>query len=213
MDGESPKTPPPVPEINAEWIYETHQQQQRTNAMILQLLQNQQTQNPGPSSNQGHAPVDPPTPPTRPKHTLPQPEYTHEDPALYPQFRGLIAQKLRVDALACGDSEYDRVWYGFACLKGIAALRIFPWIDYAQKSGVTFRIQGFLGQLDLAFSDPQKAQKAIAKINQIRQGKTPFREFLRNSNRLFLRPVGGDGTTLCEKDISKPESTIGLSPS
>ena len=162
MDRESSHIPTPstsvlTPEINAEWVYETYRQQQQTNAMILQLLQAQQ--NPAASSP---PPVDPSPGPTllplaRPKHTLPQPEYTHEDPSIYPQFRGLIAQKLKVDALACGDSEHDRVWYGFACLKGTAASRIFPWINYAQKSGATFTVYGFLEQLDVAFSDPQKA--------------------------------------------------------
>jgi hypothetical protein len=152
MDRESSETPtPPTPEINVEWIYQTYQQQQRTNAMILQLLQNQQNQkqNLAPSSSQSHTPADLnsrpiTTPASRPKHTLPQPEYTHEDSSLYPQFRGLITQKLRVDALACGDTGYDRVWHGFACLKGIAASRIFPWIDYAQKSGPMFVVQNFL---------------------------------------------------------------------
>jgi hypothetical protein len=211
MDGESPKTPtPPAPEINAEWIYEAYQQQQRTNAMILQLLQNQQNQkqNLTPSFPQSHTPADLDsrpitTPATRPKHTLPQPEYTHEDPALYPQFRGLIAQKLRVDALACGDTDYDRVWYGFACLKGIAASRIFSWIDYAQKSGVTFVVQDFLTQLDVAFSDPQKTQKAISKINQIRQGRTPFREFLQEFEQTLLEAGGWGWDDIVRKGYLK----------
>jgi hypothetical protein len=204
MDGESSHVPTPstsvLPsEVNAEWIYETYRQQQQTNAMILQLLQAQQT------------PAAPSPPPAdsnpislvRPKHTLPQPEYTHEDPSLYPQFRGLIAQKLKVDALACGDSEHDRVWYGFACLKGTAASRIFPWINYAQTSGATFTVHGFLEQLDVAFSDPQKAQKAIAKINQIRQGRTPFREFLQEFEQTLLEAGGWGWDDIVRKGYLK----------
>lgn len=155
---------PPTPTINAEWIYETYKQQQQTNAMILQLLQNLQSQ-PKPQPEPVVQPSSPiqlqtavitPHATLRPKHTLPQPEYSHSDPSTYPQFRGLLSQKLRVDALACGDSERDRVWYGFACLKGEASSRIFPWIDYTEKVGTQFTVQAFLEQLDTAFSDPQK---------------------------------------------------------
>jgi hypothetical protein len=184
-----------TPKINSEWIYETYHQQQQTNAVILETLRELRSQSHTPLSALGHTEPEVIAPAVvantfRPKHSLPQPEYTHEDPSLYPQFRGLLAQKLRIDALACGDSEYDRVWYGFACLKGIAASRIFPWIDYAQKVGASLTIQGFLTQLDTAFSDPQKAQKAITKINKIRQGRRNFREFLHEFEQTLLEASG-----------------------
>jgi hypothetical protein len=82
------------------------------------------------------------------------------------------------------------VWYGFACLKGEASLRIFPWIDYAEKIGSQFTIQTFFEQLDIAFSDPQKVQKAIAKINQIRQGRRTFREYLQEFEQTLLEAGG-----------------------
>jgi hypothetical protein len=193
MSERSPTTAPP--EINSEWILETYHQQQQTNAAILDALRELRGQGHAPSLAQGIVEPDiivpeVPANTSRPKHSLPQPEYTHEDPSLYPQFRGLLAQKLRIDALACGDSEYDRVWYGFACLKGVASSRIFPWIDYAQKVGASFTIQGFLEQLDTAFSDPQKTQKAITKINQIRQGRRDFREFLHEFEQTLLEAGG-----------------------
>lgn len=200
MEGEASNTQAPPVEINAQWIFETYNQQQETNAMILQLLQNQQSQSQ--QQNQNISSTTPPTEPApvttsptssstnRPKHTLSQPEYTHEDPSLYPQFRGLLSQKLRVDALACGDSEYDRVWFGFSCLKGTASSRIFPWIDHAQSVGATFTIPEFFDQLDIAFSDPQKVQKAIAKINLIKQRKRPFREFLHEFEQTLLEAGG-----------------------
>jgi len=126
----------------------------------------------------------------RPKHTLPQPTYDHSDASLYPQFKGLIAQKLRVDALACGDTEQDRVWYGFACLKEDASTRIYPWVDYALKTGSPLTIQAFLDQLDIAFSDPQKVQKAMAKVNRIQQKNRPFREFLQDFEQTLLEAGG-----------------------
>jgi hypothetical protein len=112
-------TPPsnPTPDINAEWIYETYKQQQQinaniqqTNATILELLKGQSQPRTQPEFPTQPL-IDTVTPPItfRPKHVLPQPEYSHLDPSTYPQFRGLLAQKLRVDALACGDTEQDRV--------------------------------------------------------------------------------------------------------
>lgn len=200
---------PPVPNITPEWLYEAYQQQQQTNiqlqqsnaqlqqsnAEILQMLQNQLLRPHGPTE-----PVPPPIAPSvvppvippaaRPKHSLPKPSYTHDDPSLYPQFRGLLEQKLKVDALACGDTEHDRVWYGFACLEGTASARIFPWINHAGEAGKPLTVDGFFNQLDTAFSDPQKAQKAIVKINLLRQGKRPFREFLQDFETTLLEAGG-----------------------
>jgi Zinc knuckle len=196
-----------TPDINAEWIYETYKQQQQTNDTILQLLQSLQghsqpkSQSELPSQAQNKA-VNP-SATFRPKHVLPQPEYSHSDPSTYPQFRGLLAQKLRVDALACGDTEQDRVWYGFACLKGEASSRIFPWIDYAEKIGTQFTVQAFLEQLDIAFSDPQKVQKAMAKINQIKQGRKPFREYLQEFEQTLLEAGGWGWDDIVRKGFLK----------
>ena len=201
----------PTPEINTEWLYETYQQQQQTNATMLQLLQNLQTQIRPQGQGQPQTEPEPPkqprtdaaTPLTRPKHILPQPEYSHSDPSTYPQFRGLLNQKLRVDALACGDLEQDRVWYGFACLKGEASSRIFPWIDYAEKVGTQLTVQAFLEQLDIAFSDPQKTQKAMAKINQIKQGRKPFREYLQEFEQTLLEAGGWGWDDIVRKGFLK----------
>ena len=89
------------------------------NASILQTLENLQN-----SVAQQSLPLPPPQsqlqqptvlaypqnealPTPRPKHVLPQLEYTYEDPTAYPQFRGFITQKLRVDALTYSDTEPD----------------------------------------------------------------------------------------------------------
>ena len=196
----------PAPTIDAEWVYETYKQQQEMNANLLRLLERLSIPQPQlqpqpqfyPQNEALRAPLN-----SRPKHILPQPEYTHEDPTTYPQFRGFITQKLRVDALACGDTEPDRVWYGFACLKGTASSRIFPWIDYAQKTSIPLTIQAFLAQLDIAFSDPQKAQKAITKINQIRQGRQSFREYLQEFEQTLLEAGGWGWDDIVRKGYLK----------
>jgi hypothetical protein len=66
----------------------------------------------------------------KPKHTVPHPEnFTGEDEAVYPIFRGLLQAKLRTDGDAIG-GEFEKVWYVFGCLTETASKRIFPWLQY-----------------------------------------------------------------------------------
>lgn len=117
-----------------EWLIQNHQVQQNTNTQLLnaiaalqQSINRSQAATPSltlsaPEPSSEAAPLQ-----RRPKHVLPKPEYDHEDPSLFPQFRGLLYTKVYgLDALACGSMEAERVWYSFACLKGKAAARIFP---------------------------------------------------------------------------------------
>ena len=59
-------------------------------------------------------------------------------------------------------------------------------MDGVHKSTDLFTVDEFMKQLDAAFADPQKQQKALAKINQIRQGNREFREFLRDFEQTML---------------------------
>ena len=113
----------------------------------------------------------------KPKHSRRHPDpYTHEDESVYPQFRGGLEAKLRIDARAIGQEE-EQVWYVVDCLKGLAAKRIYPWVEFARDTD-QFTVRELFKQMDLAFADPQKEAKAVAKINKIKQGNRPFREFL-----------------------------------
>jgi hypothetical protein len=44
--------------------------------------------------------------------------------------------------------------------------------------------------MDLAFTDPQKEAKAVSKINKIKQGSRPFREFLQEFKQTLLKAKG-----------------------
>jgi hypothetical protein len=121
----------------------------------------------------------------RPKHTTPHPErFTGEDETLYPVFRGLLEAKLRTDAQAIG-GEYEKVWYAFGRLGGVASKRIFPWIQHAQN-GTDFTANGLFRQMDQAFLDLQKQAKAVAKINTIKQKSCLFREFLQDFDQTLM---------------------------
>jgi hypothetical protein len=125
----------------------------------------------------------------RPKHCLPNPDkFDGEDATLYPQFEGLLRAKLEIDGEAIG-GEKERVWYGFGRLSGGAASQIFPWLGYAQKEG-KFTVEGLFKQMDIAFRDPRKRQKALGELNRIRQKSRSFGEFLSDFNRLILEAEG-----------------------
>ena len=121
----------------------------------------------------------------RPKPSQPDPErFTGEDESVYPQFKGLLDAKLHIDGRAIGTEE-ECVWYAFGRLGTKAQGRIFPWMNYTKDTD-QFTVREFMKQLDAAFSDPQKQNKALARINSIRQGNKDFREFLRDFEQTLL---------------------------
>lgn len=127
--------------------------------------------------------------PKRPRPIQPDPlRFDGEDPALYPQFAGLLRAKIRIDGLALGEEE-ERVWYGFGRLKGEGAARIYPWMEYAQRTG-NFTVEGLFEQMDIAFRDPRAREKAMAEINRTKQRGIPFKEFLNKFDRLLLEAEG-----------------------
>jgi hypothetical protein len=128
----------------------------------------------------------------KPRHSQPHLDpFTGEDLTLYPQFKSLLKAKLRIDAKAIGSKE-ERLWYGYGRLAGKAQTRIHPWMDYAEGKTEEFTEAKFLEQLDVAFADPQAQERAITKLNKIRQGKQSFREFLSEFEETLLKADGWD---------------------
>jgi hypothetical protein len=189
-----------------EWLIQSQQAQQNTNAQLLgAILALQESINKQQSSVPSIV-----TPPletsipekisSRPKHVLPKPEYDHEDPSLFSQFKGLLYTKVYgVDAQACGSVESERVWYAFACLKGKAASRIYPWIEFCQKTSQPLLLRTFFTQLDSAFSDPQKIQKAIGRLNSFKQANRSFRDFHYEFEQALLEANGWNWDDVVKK--------------
>jgi hypothetical protein len=50
-----------------------------------------------------------------------------------------------------------------------------------------FTVRNFFKQLSQAFGDPRSREKALKKLNTIRQGSRPFGEFLTDVDRLMLK--------------------------
>ena len=169
-------------------------------SLQLEMLANGAT----PSSRIGTsiAPTPVADPTRKPKHSRRHPEpYTHEDESMYPQFRGGLEAKLRIDALAIGQED-EQVWYAIDCLKGVAAKRIYPWVEFA-KDTAQFTVHELFEQMDLAFADPQKGAKAVTKINKIKQGNRPFREFLQEFEETLLVANGWNWADAIKKGLLK----------
>jgi hypothetical protein len=138
----------------------------------------------------------------RPKPSLPHPEqFDGMDLTLFPQFEGLLTAKLRIDGAAIGQ-EAEKVWYGFGRLSGQAAVRIFPWMGFAEKQNL-FTVDEFMKQLRLAFCDPRQQQKALGQINRMKQSSRPLGEFLNDFNRLILEAEGWGWADMIKKGYLK----------
>lgn len=128
----------------------------------------------------------------RPKARLPKPEsFTGEDLVMYSQFELKLMAKLDIDGESIG-SERDKLWYGFNLLDGKAAARIHPWMKIASEPsyGGPFTVSELITQMRKAFLDPAIQDKALLKLNILKQGTRTLREFLSEFDRLLLEAGG-----------------------
>jgi hypothetical protein len=172
------------------------QAQQQTNEQVLRLqaeLQQVRAQMSTPTITPATPqPLTMEAPSRRPRPVLPDPDmFDGEDKALYPQFKGKLAAKLSIDASAIGGTK-ELLWYGFSRLKGKAAARLLPWMTTFQNNTEEFTMAQFWGQLDAAFLDRAREQKALDRLNVLRQGNRAFDDLLRELDQLLLEAGGFD---------------------
>ena len=79
----------------------------------------------------------------------------------------------------------------FGRLEGLAAKRIFPWIDAADKKG-SLCLKDLFQQMDTAFLDHRAKEKALTALNRTKQGNTPLNDFLGQFDQLLLEAGGWD---------------------
>ncbi len=136
------------------------------------------------------------------KAKLPHPEkFTGEDKTMYPQFEGMLQAKLEIDGAVIGN-EREKVWYAFGRLTDSAAVRIYPWMTYAQRQG-RFTVDELFTQMRLAFHDPRHQQKALDSLNRTKQGKRPLNNFLNDFSRLILEAEGWGWDDIIKKGYLK----------
>ena len=90
-----------------------------------------------------------------------------------------------------------------------AAARVFPWMDFAMRTGTPLALPDFFQQMDSAFSDPLKVQKAIAKLNgqdgklDFSQKKMSFRAFHYEFEQALLEANGWEWDDAVKKGYLK----------
>jgi hypothetical protein len=192
---------------NQRAVNESLQQSNQQLTLRLEALVNNTARGTSTGTNATPTPSATPAPPTinptfRPKHSRRHPDpYTHEDESMYPQFRGGLEAKLRIDGPAIGGEE-EKVWYAIDCLKDKAAKRIYPWVESAKDTS-QFTVRELFLQMDLAFADPQKEAKAVTKVNKIKQGSRPFRDFLQDFEQTLLEAKGWAWADAIKKGLLK----------
>jgi hypothetical protein len=131
----------------------------------------------------------------RPRHILPPLEkYDGKNKTLYPQFESQLQAKLIIDRDAIGGAN-ECVWYAFACLKDEAAAKVHPWMMIHASPATVMNwatLDAFFDNMKLLFQERERRQKALTKLNALRQGNRPFGDLLGEINTLLME-AGGHG--------------------
>ena len=131
----------------------------------------------------------------RPRHILPPLEkYDGKNKTLYPQFESQLRAKLIIDRDAIGGAN-ECVWYAFACLKDEAAAKVHPWMMIHASPATVMNwatLDAFFDNMQLLFQERERRQKALTKLNALRQGNRPFGDLLGEINTLLME-AGGHG--------------------
>ena len=111
------------------WLVAFMRNQQETNTRLEQgIAQLQAATTPDTATISTDSPArttEPTEDNKKPRHSLPHPDkFTGEEESDFPQFRGLLEAKLRIDRRAIRTEE-EYVWYAYGRLAGTAAGRIY----------------------------------------------------------------------------------------
>ncbi|OJD22214.1 hypothetical protein ACJ73_06441 [Blastomyces percursus] len=138
----------------------------------------------------------------RPKASLPDTaRYNGNNPVYFPQFLSNLKAKIAIDGQAIGN-EQAQVWYAFGRLEGKASARIHPWVDrYSETSRFTTR--EFLELLKSTFADAAREQKALDRLNRLKQGNRSFDELLAELEQLLLEAGGHEWADPIKKGYLK----------
>lgn len=125
------------------------------------------------------------------KHRLPDPERFEGRRADFKAWTAQMWAKLSVDMREEPDSV--RFWYTHSRLGGSALNQITPWVAALAKiqpEPDKDALQGLMDQLKNAYDDPEDAERAVRKLNSLRQEKRPFGKYLATFERTLLEAGG-----------------------
>ncbi len=127
--------------------------------------------------------------PVRRKAVMSDPFIFNGDKSLYPQWKGLMLEKLDVDGWIY-PTEKVKIAYTSSRLGPDPAGQVTPWKDQHRDSPTEYTLKGLLEYCEGLFGDPQKAERASQKLRYMRQNSRPFAEYLVEFNRT-LSDAGG----------------------
>lgn len=175
--------------------FQTHvqSQQERENNLRTQLdevLTQPTPQPPAPRPTQ----AEPSTPTVqtqqRPRARQPDPElFSGENPEDYPPFKLNLHTKFTMDA-ACFENEEERVYYAYSRLTGKASRSALPWLLAKRNQNSPVRWDDFIQVTDKAFSDPDLKEKALVRVNTMKQGRKSLEEFINEFDGELLNAGG-----------------------
>ena len=131
--------------------------------------------------------------------------YDNSDKALFPTFFMKLKNHVKNEAESIG-TEVDQVWFVFNSLDGDAGLQLQPWMSLASKRPAegaldNFSLEGIYAQLARTFEDPRAADRAMDKLNSLRQGSRSMRDFFTIFERLLLEAGGWEWTDRQKKRL------------
>ncbi|CBF89288.1 hypothetical protein AN0535.2 [Aspergillus nidulans FGSC A4] len=123
----------------------------------------------------------------------------------YLAFKINLRTKFTIDGNSYPDSS-AKAYYIFSRLEGKASRRMLPWME---ANGPTISYEGLMEAMDKAYLDADRQQRALVRINTMRQNNRDLDEFLDNFNKALLNTGGMDWhddqkKSLLETAISLP---------
>jgi zinc knuckle protein/retrotransposon gag protein len=125
------------------------------------------------------------------KRRLPDPERFEGRRTDFKAWTAQMWAKLSVDMGEEPDSV--RFWYTHSRLGGSALNQITPWVAALVKTQPEpdkNALQGLMNQLSNAYDDPEDAERAVRKLNSLRQDKRSFGKYLATFERTLLEAGG-----------------------
>ena len=125
------------------------------------------------------------------KRRLPDPERFEGRRADFKAWTAQMWAKLSVDLI--GEPDSVRFWYTHSRLGGSALNQITPWVAALVKTQADpdkNALQGLMNQLSNAYDDPEDAERAVRKLNSLRQDKRSFGKYLATFERTLLEAGG-----------------------
>ena len=111
-------------------------------------------------------------------------------------WRDQINAKLNVDLAR--EDQAVQAWYIHSRLRGRALQQVTPWVNTTIRQHA-LTPDGLLYQLQIAYDDPESAERAARKLNTLRQGTKAFNSFLAEFERILLDAGGIDWTDQVKK--------------